>query len=57
MDRTCSTNGEKWNAYRLLVGKAEGMRPLGRQRHRWLDNIRMDLGDIGWGVMDWIDVA
>jgi hypothetical protein len=44
---SCSTNGEKRNAYRLLVGK----RPLGRQRRRWVDNIRMDLGEVGWG--DW----
>jgi hypothetical protein len=45
--------GEKRNAYRLLVGK----RPLGRPRRRWVDNIRMDLGDVGWGYMDWIDLA
>jgi hypothetical protein len=43
---------EKSNAYRLLVGKAEGKRPLGRQRHRWMDNIRMDLGEVGWGDVD-----
>jgi hypothetical protein len=40
---------EKRNAYRLLVGKPEGRRPLGRPRHRWLDNIRMDLVEVGWG--------
>jgi hypothetical protein len=39
--------GEKRNAYRLLVGKQEGRRPLGRPRHRWVDNIRMDLGEVG----------
>jgi hypothetical protein len=39
------------------VGKAEGKRQLGRQRHRWLDNIKMDLGERGWGGMGWIDVA
>jgi hypothetical protein len=39
--------GEKRNAYRLLVGKPEGRRPLGRPRHRWLDNIRMNLVDMG----------
>jgi hypothetical protein len=39
--------GEKRNAYRLLVGKPEGKRPLGRPRRRWVDNIRMDLGDRG----------
>jgi hypothetical protein len=46
--------GEKRNAYRLLVGKPEGKRPLGRPNHRWVDNIRMDLGEVGWGDMDWI---
>jgi hypothetical protein len=39
---------EKRNAYRLLVGKPEGKRPLGRPRRRWVDNIRMDLGEVGW---------
>jgi hypothetical protein len=38
--------GEKWNAYRLLVGK----RPLGKPKHRWVDNIRMDLGEVGGGM-------
>jgi hypothetical protein len=42
-----STNGEKRNAYRLLVGKPKGKRPLGRQKRRWLDNIRMDLVEVG----------
>jgi hypothetical protein len=41
--------GEKRNAYRLLVGKREGRRPLGRPRCRWLDNIKMDLVEVGWG--------
>jgi hypothetical protein len=49
--------GEKRNAYRLLVGKPEGKRPLGRSRHRRLDNIRMDLREVGWGDVDWIDLA
>jgi hypothetical protein len=40
--------GEKWNAYRILVGKPEGKRPLGRPRHMWMDNIKMDLREIGW---------
>jgi hypothetical protein len=44
MGRACSTNGEKTKAYRLLVGKPEGKKPLGRPRHRWVDNIEMDLG-------------
>jgi hypothetical protein len=45
--------GEKRNAYRLLVGKPEGKRP----RRRWVDNIRMDLGEVGWGDVDWIGLA
>jgi hypothetical protein len=49
--------GEKKNAYRILVGKPEGKRPLGRPRRRWVDNIRMDLREIGWNGGDWIDLA
>jgi hypothetical protein len=49
--------GEKRNAYRLLVGKPEGKRPLGRPRHRWVDNIRMDLGEVGLGDVNWIDFS
>jgi hypothetical protein len=49
--------GEKRNAYRLLVGKPEGWRPLGRPRRRWMDNIRMDLEEVGWDVVDWIGLA
>jgi hypothetical protein len=49
--------GEKRNAYRLLVGKPEGKRPLGRPRLRWVNNIRMDLGEVGWGDVDWIGLA
>jgi hypothetical protein len=49
--------GERRNAYRLLVGKPEGTRPLGRPRCRWVDNIMMDLGDMGWGDVDWIGLA
>jgi hypothetical protein len=48
---------EKRNAYRLLVGKLEGRRSLGRPRRRWLDNIRMDLVEVEWGDVDWIGVA
>jgi hypothetical protein len=49
--------GEKRNAYRLLAGKPEGKRPLGRQRRRWVDNIRMDLGEGVWGVVDWMGLG
>jgi hypothetical protein len=49
--------GAKRNAYRLLVGKPEGRRPLGRPRHRWLDNIRMELVEVGWHDVDWIGLA
>jgi hypothetical protein len=49
--------GEKRNTYRLLVGKPEGRRPLRRPICRWLDNIRMDLVEVGWGDVDWIDLA
>jgi hypothetical protein len=56
-ERHVARIGEKRNAYRLLVGKPEGKRPLGRPRRRWMDNIRIDLGEVGWGDMDWIDLA
>jgi hypothetical protein len=46
--------GEKSNVYRLLVGKPEGKRPLGRPRHTWVDNIKMDLSEIRLSVVDWI---
>jgi hypothetical protein len=49
--------GEKRDAYRILKGKPEGKRPLGRPRRRWEDNNRMDVREIGWGGMDWIDLA
>jgi hypothetical protein len=49
--------GEKRNVYRLLVGKPEGKRPLGRPRHRWIDDIKMDLLEIGLSVVDWIGLA
>jgi hypothetical protein len=44
--------GEKWNAYRILVGKPEDKRPLGRPRRRWADNIKMDLRKIVWDGLD-----
>jgi hypothetical protein len=49
--------GEIRGVYRVLVGKPEGMRPLGRRRRRWEDNIKMDLQEVGWGGMDWIALA
>jgi hypothetical protein len=49
--------GVKINAYRLLVGKPEGNKPLGRPRCRWVDNIKIYLREIGWDDMDWIDLA
>jgi hypothetical protein len=48
---------EKKNAYRTLVGEPEGKRPLRRPRRKWEDNIKMDLREIGWSGMDWIDLA
>jgi hypothetical protein len=57
MGEACSTNGEKRNAYRILVGKPEGKRPLRRPRRRWEDNIKMDLTEIGWGCMELSDLA
>jgi hypothetical protein len=49
--------GEKSRAYRILVGRPEGRRPLGRPRRRWEDNIKMDLQDVGWLGMNWIELA
>jgi hypothetical protein len=57
MGGSCSTNGENRNTYRILVGKTEGKRPLGRPRSRLEYDIKMDLRDIGWGDMDWIELA
>jgi hypothetical protein len=48
---------EKRNAYRILVGKPERKRPLGRPRRRWVDNIKMHLREIGWDGVNWIDRA
>jgi hypothetical protein len=49
--------GEKRNAYRILVGKPEGRRPLGRPRSMWVDNIKMDIREIGWDGVDCVDLA
>jgi hypothetical protein len=57
MGMACSMNGEKRNSYKTLAGKPEGKKPLGRLRSRWVDNIKIDLREIGWYGMDWIDVA
>jgi hypothetical protein len=57
MGRAFSTNGDKRNGCRILVGKPEGKRPLGKPRLRWVDNIKMDLREIEWDGKDWIDLA
>ena len=60
MGRACSTNGESRGAYRFLVGKPEGRRPLERSRPKWEENIKMDVREVGWeggGGMEWIDLA
>jgi hypothetical protein len=57
MGRACSTNGDKRNAYRILMGKPEGKRPLGRLRRRWVYKIEMDLREIDCDGMDWIYLA
>jgi hypothetical protein len=49
--------GEKRNGYRLLVGKPDGKRPVGRPRRSWVDNIGMDLGEVEWGDVNWIGLA
>jgi hypothetical protein len=45
------------SAYKLLVGKPEGKRPIGRPRRRWVDNVEMALGEVGWGDVDWIGLT
>jgi hypothetical protein len=58
MGRACRKKGEqKKNAYRILVGKPEGKRPLGRPRRRWVVKIKMDLREIEWDDVDWIELA
>ena len=57
MGRARNTHGERRSAYRVLEGKPEGKRQLGRPRHRWEDNIKMDLQEEVCGGMDWIDLA
>jgi hypothetical protein len=57
MGRASSTHGEKSNTCRILVRKPEGKTPLGSPRRRWEDNIKLDLREIGWDDMDWIDMA
>jgi hypothetical protein len=57
MGGKCSTNGVKRNAYWLLVGQPEGRRPQEGPRYRWVDNIRIDFGKVGWGDVDWICLA
>jgi hypothetical protein len=57
MCRAYRKNGEKRNAYRVLVGKPEGKRPLGREKSRWVDNTKIGLRGIGWDDMDCTDLA
>jgi hypothetical protein len=57
MGRACSMNGAKRNAFKLLVGRPEGIRLPRRPRRRWVDNIKIDLRMRGWGDMDCIDLA
>ena len=56
MGGPCSAYGERRGVYRVLVGKLEGKRPLGRSRRRWEDNITMDLQEVGCGGMEWIEL-
>jgi hypothetical protein len=58
--RVCSTHGEKSNAYRVLVGKKEGKKPLGRHRHRWEDNIKIDFREMKcmvWTGLSWLRIG
>jgi len=57
MGGACGVNGDEKGVYRVLVGKPEEKRPLGRPRRRWEDNIKVDLQEVGCGGMDWIELA
>ena len=57
MGGACSAYGGEYRLYRALVGKREGKRPLGRPRRKWKDNIKMDLQEVGCGVVEWIELA
>jgi len=57
MGGACRSYGERRGVYRVLIGKPEGKRPLGRPRCRWEDNIKMDLQEVGCGGMNWIELA
>jgi hypothetical protein len=57
MGGACGAHGGSEGAYNILVGRPEGRRPLGRPRRRWEDNIKMNLGEIGFGNVDWIHLA
>ena len=57
MDGACGAYGERRGVHRVLVGKPEGKRPLGRHRRRWEDNIKMDLQEVGGGCENWMDLS
>jgi hypothetical protein len=57
MGEACSTNGGEEDGVYVIGGQARGKEPLGRPRRRWVDNIRMDLGEVGWGDVYWIGLA
>jgi hypothetical protein len=57
MGGACGSHGKVRDAYNILVGRPEGRKPLGRPRLRWEDNIKMDLGEIGFGDVVWIHLA
>jgi hypothetical protein len=57
MGGASSAYGEGSGLYRVLVGKPEGRRPLGRSRRRWEDNIKIDLLEVGYGITDWIELS